>query len=74
MEYKRGDILKFSNKGLDWLYGDRDTREQAKTKRFEYRCVARKFSDCISVKPEGKEYYLIYFKTFLERASDKGQG
>ncbi len=69
MNYKRGDILKLSEEGLDWLYNYRpEGREGASQWRFEYRCQSRKDIDCLSVIKVGtKRYYRTYHKSFLEK-------
>jgi len=68
---KRGDILKLSKEGLDYLYGYKpNKREQAKEYRFEYRCPSRNTDACISVRKIGASYYTYqsYHKSFLESA------
>jgi len=67
--FKRGDELKLSKEGLDWLSGgDKATRARLTTLRFEYRCKSRNMPECISVKKLGKSYYSQYHFSFLELA------
>lgn len=70
MKYHRGDILKLSEEGLDWLYKyDPKGRERASQWRFEYRCRNRRDSECLTViKIGNKGYYQTYHKSFLEKA------
>lgn len=74
IEYKRGDILKLSQVGLNHLYVDSPTRIGiAKNWRFEYRCQTRNAPDCISVgkilQGHSSRYssYYRYHESFLER-------
>ncbi len=68
MKLERGDILKFSDKGLDHLYKyDPEKRLGATLRRFRYRCQARKSPDCITVIRVGKGYHEQYHKSFLEK-------
>jgi len=65
---KRGDILKLSEEGLNWLdWGIQDRREKLSNKRFEYRCICRADYNCITVKTDyGNGWYQTYHSTFLE--------
>ena len=68
MKLERGDILKLSEEGLEHLYKyDPKGRKRAMQWRWEYRCVARNDSDCISALRVGKNYRQVYHKSFLEK-------
>ena len=68
--FQRGDILKLSQEGLDFLYRyeTEGRRQRASQWRFEYRCRARNDSDCITVKKLPQGYYHTYHESFLELA------
>lgn len=68
--YQRGDTLKLSKEGLDWLVWREDEAKRAKlaTFRFEYRCPSRKTPECITVKRLGTGHYEQYHQSFLEPA------
>ena len=64
--YTQGQILKFSEEGLDWLYAVEDgRRERAKKRRFEYRCITRNDSNCLTVRLLTGSYQ-TYHNSFLE--------
>ena len=67
--YKRGQTLKLSKEGLDWL-AEKDGGKRAKlaTLRFQYHCPAKKTPECLSVNRVGRLYYETYHHTFLELA------
>ncbi len=69
MDYKKGDTLKLSEEGLNWIYSyNPKGRVRASQWRFEYRCQTRRDVDCISVLKLPQRYYHSYHNTFLERA------
>lgn len=67
--FQRGNTLKLSKEGLDWLSGG-DKRHIARlaTLRFEYRCPFRNAPECITVKRLGKSYYEHYHFSFFKPA------
>lgn len=67
--YQKGDTLKLSKEGLDWLARD-DEGKRAKlaTWRFEYRGPSRNTPECITTIKLGKGYYCQYHRSFLELA------
>jgi len=69
-DFKRGDVLKLSQEGLDHIYKyDPKGREKASKWRFEYRCRTRRDRDCLTVLQLPKRYHRRYHETFLERAT-----
>lgn len=65
---KKGDILKLSKEGLEWLaLDDEAKRAGLATLRFEYRCPSRRVPDCITVKRLGTGCYGQYHYSFLEK-------
>ena len=68
-QLKRGDVLKFSEEGLNWLSCGEGSREKMSKFRFEYRCVHSRDNDCLSVIRLGKPYrkYTTYHHSFLEK-------
>lgn len=67
--YQKGEVLKLSKEGLDWLSGgDEGERAKLATFRFEYRCPSRKMPDCITVRRLGRVRYKQYHNSFLEPA------
>ena len=71
---QRGDILKFSEEGIDRLSASGVTppeiqrrKEKLVKMRLEYRGICRVSPDCITVKTNsGKGYYQAYHESFLE--------
>lgn len=67
--YQRGQTLKLSKAGLDWLAGNHEgTRARLATLRFQYRCLSRKNPECITVIKLGTGYRQSYHRSFLEPA------
>lgn len=69
--YKKGQPLKLSKEGLDWLDGGQEgTRARLMTLRFEYhcRCSSKTAPNCISVTKIGTSHYQHYHYSFLELA------
>lgn len=66
---KRGDIVKLSQKGLDWIYKYNEKgRKRAEQWRFEYRGPAMYDPDCVTVVRLPKMYSQIYHRSFIELA------
>lgn len=65
--YQKGDILKLSREGIDWLsFNFEKKRDELAKLRFEFRCISRGDSDCITViTNSGKGYHVSYHKDFL---------
>ena len=67
--YQRGDILKLSEEGLNWLYKSNPKgKEGARQWRFEYRCETKKVPECLTVKKLPQGYHRIYHQDFLGKA------
>jgi len=71
MDYQKGDILRLSKQGLDWMFEAKPKqREKASKWRFQFRCYSGHFSDCITVIKVGTVCsYSLYHESFLELAS-----
>ena len=64
--FNKGDILRLSTEGLDWLSGN-NARARLETLRFEYVHKNKHYPESISVKRVGaKSRYESYHNTFLE--------
>jgi len=70
---KKGDVLKLSKEGLDWIsVGREGTRARLSTLRFLYIHRGKKYIESISVKRIGsKNRYESYHFSFLELEEKK---
>jgi len=70
---KRGDVLKLSQEGLEWIAGGRgSTRARLMTLRFTYLHRNKRYIESISVKRIGsKNRYESYHFSFLELEEKK---
>jgi len=66
-EYRIGDILLLSEKGLNWLGHTVERRLALSCLRFRYRCIARKHPKCITVMRIPSGAYETYHHSFLEK-------
>ena len=72
---KKGDIVKLSQAGLDWIYkGNPAWRERAETYRYMFwgypRDEAEKRHGIVTVKRLTSHSFLSFHKRFLELAED----
>ena len=67
--FKRGDILKLSEVGLDHLYKlNPERKELVRKYRFKFKCTTRNYPKCISVvKIGGSSGYQSYHQEFIEK-------
>jgi len=71
--FTKGDTLKLSKEGIEWLCKYRTPKQitKAKARRFEFRSFSGYDTECITVKRiRGglSTYYEHYHESFLERA------
>lgn len=65
--FQRGDILKLSQEGLDWLSSTKKRRAKLATQRFKFCSITRDSESCLTVKKLGTNYYQHYHWSFVEK-------
>jgi len=75
-QMKRGDVVKLSEGGLDWIYGDKPAwRERATGCRYIFwgypRNKFEKEHGIVSVKRQTSNSFLPFHKDFIELAGDR---
>lgn len=76
---KRGDIVRLSQEGLDWIYGAKPAwRDRAKGHRYIYwgypRSEFERKDGIIRLKRLTSYSFLTFHKSFLQLADEKEEG